>query len=244
MADSQGPHLPEDGYLLRKSVARLANARYVSGILEGKELWPPDELLSVIGLAQHHGLPTRLLDWTRDPYIAAYFAAMSAMRKEANGTLDYSEQLAVWVFNLDMKRVLTRQIPNGWSETNECGYKGLRDDVVLVTAPAALNSRRKAQRGLFTLVRPTGSASNTSMHNVALDEYVVKDFPPGFSPDTQLFWRINVSVRFCKEVLNRLIRLDYTTARLFPGFDGVIDSLRHGGVSDMGTQITFLDVET
>ncbi|MFC1643250.1 FRG domain-containing protein [Myxococcota bacterium] len=89
---------------------------------------PPPDALPLMALAQHHGLPTMFLDWTRRAWVAAYFPAVEVAERACEPT-----HLAVWA--------LFRE---------RLHDKGRR--LKFYQAPGATDPNLHAQCGLFTLL--------------------------------------------------------------------------------------------
>ncbi len=134
-ADALGLSIPEDGQFLRRDLERWAH-HAGHGYYQLKS-WPPTELLSLMALAQHYRVPTRLLDFTFNPFAAAYFAASEAADDKRRPT--DATHIGVWAIDGDPLRELSRVSSDA--------------ELQVVTASTYGNPNLHAQGGTFLLHR-------------------------------------------------------------------------------------------
>jgi hypothetical protein len=118
-------------------------------------LWPDEKILDIMALAQHHGVPTRLLDWSKRSYVAAYFAASSALMQRDKWTTGM--KLAVWA--LDTTKI------------------DLYKSIQIINLPGSTSTNLAAQQGLFTAVKHLGSTGELFKAKSLEEEFSLPDTP-------------------------------------------------------------------
>jgi len=164
-------------------------------------------LLSIVALAQHYRIRTRLLDWTTKPLVAAYFAAKDACLERArNPKIDPSTRsLAVYGAIV--------AIHDDWLEVDptEDQKRGL---VQIVRAPHSGNPNLHAQAGIFTFVRTGHLLWDTIEEPLAAD-----------TADNFQVTALTLSWAHAPDLLYLLSQVGVSAVSVFPGFGGVVESL-------------------
>jgi FRG domain len=176
-----------------------------------------DDLWHWLALAKHHGLATRLLDWTYSPYVALHFATAQAAEFHVDGR--------IWMVDFvqtnrllpdELRSALEREGMNAMSADllatvarTLWDFDRLGDDFVVFFEPPALDQRIVNQYALFSLM-PSPHAR--------MDEWLERH--------PELARRVVLPAWLKWEVRDKLDQANITERVLFPGLDGLATWLK------------------
>jgi hypothetical protein len=213
-----GHSLPPNVHAIWFDWARIhSEVRRAASI--GDEMWPIIDLYGLLALAQHHGIPTRLLDWSRNPRTAGFFAAERAAAWVHDGFPKGGEtdKLTVWAFCEVAARPL---------------WKDAASSVRLVVVPQDYNANLRAQRGVFTVHTQLRATPQSPPVAKTLDELIREQIAtiselgaPGTSQMDAVLRELTLPVKEAPRLLRLLSYEGITSAALFPNLDGVVREL-------------------
>jgi hypothetical protein len=173
----------------------------------------PRSIWDWLALAQHRGLPTRLLDWTYSPFVALHFATANLACMEEDG--------AVWAINFveanrrlpsRLKRMLDKEgsdtatvdMLNAFGSLEAFDRLGRRSRFVIFMEPPSIDPRIVNQFALFSLMASPAAR---------LDDWLAE------SPE--LARRIVIPAEMKWEIRDKLDQANINERVLFPGLDGL-----------------------
>ncbi|BDP41124.1 hypothetical protein DAETH_10930 [Deinococcus aetherius] len=187
-----------------------------------------------LALGQHHGLPTRLLDWTSSPMVALHFATAEEERYDEDGVIwmvnfvetnrelptplrQLLEREGGQVFTVDMLASYSRRHQRAEHEPVTTFDMGWLEDLeheaeqpfLLFLEPPSLDERIVQQSALFALL---------SSPDAALDDWLVEH--PGTSR------KVVIPAGLKWEVRDKLDQSNINERTLFPDLGGLSRSLR------------------
>lgn len=171
------------------------------------------ELLVV---AQHHGVPTRLLDWSYSPLVAAHFATCGTpvnQRDRVIWRLDW--QRIHRAFGLPRLALLIEDLSQLYGEDSFSPWQLFQNgtpEFACMIEPPSVDQRIVAQAAVFTLCSSTSESFDGFLERMGLSDALMK---------------FRVPADAVPHVRDQLDLVGIDQRHLFPGLEGVAAAIRH-----------------